>query len=138
MHDIENTSVTVLKKEVTNSRKKIQKLQETLRKSNQELIVLRKKLKKYRTNVDDLKKKIKSDNYRESLLEMFTEDQVKVLITKKSPKQWSNDTLQRALKLRLACGKNGYEEIKKSKCTSSKFKNYTTSIRKSRISTRKF
>jgi len=68
-------------------------------------------LKKYRTN-DDLKKKIKSDNYRELLLEMFTEDQVKVLIIKKSPKQCSSDTSQRALKLRLACGKNGYEEIK--------------------------
>ncbi|XP_018398977.1 PREDICTED: uncharacterized protein LOC108776768 isoform X3 [Cyphomyrmex costatus] len=76
------------------------------------LIRLRKKFEimKYKNRL--LQDKINNDKYKVALKKIFTENQIQVLLAKKSnAKCWSNDTIQRALKLKFTCGTTGYEEL---------------------------
>ncbi|XP_024871136.1 uncharacterized protein LOC112465596 [Temnothorax curvispinosus] len=54
---------------------------------------------------------INNNKYRQMLKEMLTNDQIRTLFTKKRIKNWSNETIQRALKLQFTCGTTGYEEL---------------------------
>ncbi|XP_020289511.1 uncharacterized protein LOC109857530 isoform X3 [Pseudomyrmex gracilis] len=81
------------------------------------IIVLRQKLKHMRESFRKLKrennriKKEKSKNlYMSHLKQIFTNDQICALISSK-PRQWSDDTIVKALQLKSACGERGYEEL---------------------------
>ncbi|XP_018314209.1 uncharacterized protein, partial [Mycetomoellerius zeteki] len=53
-----------------------------------------------------------NDKYKKGLKEIFNEDQIKALLTKKRrTRNWLNETIKRALRLRFTCGNNGYEEL---------------------------
>ncbi|XP_018373588.1 PREDICTED: uncharacterized protein LOC108767943 [Trachymyrmex cornetzi] len=76
------------------------------------LIRLRRKFEimKYKNRL--LQDKINNDKYKVALEKLFTDNQIQVLLAKKSnAKCWSNDTIQRALKLKFTCGTVGYEEL---------------------------
>ena len=71
-----------------------------------------KKMKALRNTVQILKDKINNNKYKKALTSVFTEDQIKALLTKnQSVRNWSNETIKRALQLKFVCGANGYEEI---------------------------
>lgn len=59
-----------------------------------------------------LKNIINNNKYRQILKKMLTDDQIQALFTKnRSVRNWSNETIQRALKLQFTCGTTGYEEL---------------------------
>lgn len=64
-----------------------------------------------RFTVRMLKSKINNDKYKKALGVIFNEDQIGALLKKNRARNWSNETIQRALKLRFACGAAGYEEV---------------------------
>lgn len=99
--------------EILIDKTEIHSLKTQLERKNSDLIVLRKKLKsvKYKNHI--LEDKLKNDKYRQVLCKIFNDDQIRVLITNRSPHQWSNETIQLALQLKLTCGVNGYEQLKK-------------------------
>ncbi|KYM92277.1 hypothetical protein ALC53_01115 [Atta colombica] len=51
-----------------------------------------------------LRERINNDKYKVTLKKLFTDNQIQVLFAKKSNAKCSNDTIQRALKLKLTCG----------------------------------
>lgn len=56
---------------------------------------------------------LSKNKYKKALQHVFNEDQIQYLISNtKRIKHWRNDTLQRAFKLKLSCGTNGYEELR--------------------------
>lgn len=64
----------------------------------------------------DTCRKLKKDNdknvYKAQLQRIFTTDQIRSLaIGSKRPRQWSNDTIIKALQLKFSCGERGYEEL---------------------------
>lgn len=62
--------------------------------------------------IQKLKHTINNNNYRRILKKMLTDDQIQALFTKNcSIRNWSNETIQRALKLQITCGATGYEEL---------------------------
>ncbi|XP_077272171.1 uncharacterized protein LOC143902863 [Temnothorax americanus] len=81
------------------------------KKTVQNLIYLRKENKILRNTNKKLKNMINNNKYRQMLKEMLTNDQIRTLFTKKRIKNWSNETIQRALKLQFTCGTTGYEEL---------------------------
>lgn len=57
-------------------------------------------------------KKKDNDTYKKALSSIFTEDQIKCLVKKnRNVKEWSHETIKRALQLKFVCGVNGYEEL---------------------------
>jgi len=75
------------------------------------LIRLRKKFEimKYKNRL--LRERINNDKYKVALKKLFTDNQIQVLFAKKTNAKCSNDTIQRALKLKLTCGTTDYEEL---------------------------
>lgn len=85
-----------------------------LNKLTQKVEVLRRKLKKSRDTIKKLKKENDKNLYRSQLKRIFTNDQIRALLTQSSrPRHWSNDTIIKALRLKFGCGERGYEEIMK-------------------------
>lgn len=76
---------------------------------------MRKKLKALRCTNRLLRSKINNDKYNKVLNAVFNKDQIRALLKTGRVRNWSNETVQRALKLKLTCGSNGYEEILKQK-----------------------
>ncbi|XP_025161594.1 uncharacterized protein LOC105180859 isoform X2 [Harpegnathos saltator] len=88
------------------------KLEERNEKLQQRIMLLRKQNKVLRSQIQSLQKSDTNNKYKQVLKKVFHEDQIKALLTKhRSTKCWSNITVQRALKLRFACGITGYEEF---------------------------
>lgn len=116
--------------EETNWKKRCEKLTYLLTKSESECEELRKTMKRreelfnriikktYRSG-KLLKQRLKKvreesrkyDKLNVRLREIFNEDQIKALINPGSTCQWSDETIKRAIRLRLACGSNGYQMI---------------------------
>lgn len=71
-----------------------------------------KKIKTIKYAIPSLQQKINNNKYKKALHGIFNEDQIAALCTKNQRgKNWSNQTVQRALQLRLFCSSNGYEEV---------------------------
>ncbi|XP_025152496.1 uncharacterized protein LOC112588109 [Harpegnathos saltator] len=88
------------------------KLEERNEKLQQRIMLLSKQNKVLRSQIQSLQKSDTNNKYKQVLKKVFHEDQIKALLTKhRSTKCWSNITVQRALKLRFACGITGYEEL---------------------------
>lgn len=72
--------------------------------------LLKKQLKAARKQVNDLENKIKnlSDKYRN----FFNKDRVEFLLKgNHRGSEWSNETIDKGLRLYMACGARGYEEL---------------------------
>lgn len=83
-----------------------------LTKFSKKIIILQKKLKTSRNVIRKLKQEINKNVYVSRLKRIFTNDQIRALLTKSTrPRRWSNDTVIKALKLKFACGERGYKEI---------------------------
>lgn len=80
-----------------------------------EIIRMRKTIKCLRNKIRTLECDCdNTDNhckYKKAITVLFNEDQVTALINKKRVKNWSNDTIQRALQLKFLCGVHGYEAL---------------------------
>lgn len=64
------------------------------------------------SEIQALKRKINNDKYKKALSSVFTKDQFEALFTKrKTIRNWSNETIKRALQLKFVCGANRYEEL---------------------------
>lgn len=87
------------------------KYKELVKKQQLQLIIMRKKLKIMRLTNSALKSKINNDKYKKAVSAMFNEDQIRALLKKNRTRNWSNETIQRALKIKFACGTAGYEEV---------------------------
>lgn len=125
-----NTFASANEEEETNWKKRCEKLTYLLTKSESECEELRKAMKRreelfnriikktYRSG-KLLKQRLKKvreesrkyDKLNVRLREIFNEDQIKALINPGSTCQWSDKTIKRAIRLRLACGSNGYQMI---------------------------
>lgn len=78
------------------------------------LIQLRKENKTLRNTNRLLKNKINNNKYRQAMKKMLTNDQIEALLTKTSSiRNWSNNTIKRALQLKFTCGTTGYEELRR-------------------------
>lgn len=77
------------------------------------MIIMRRTIKALRHSIKMLKNKNNDNNdkYQEAINSIFNEEQVNSLIKKKRVRNWSNKTIQRALKLKFTCGVNGYQEL---------------------------
>ncbi|XP_071565386.1 uncharacterized protein [Temnothorax nylanderi] len=103
----------------TSESEKLKELKEKQKEKYDELIKqrlniirMRKKIRALEYMKQSLQHKIKNDKYMKALRRIFNEDQIAALCTKSQRgRNWSNETLQRALKLKLVCGNHGYEEI---------------------------
>lgn len=49
--------------------------------------------------------------YKAALSKMVHKDQIHAVVKKSRIRNWSNETIQRALKLKFSCGVHGYEEL---------------------------
>lgn len=88
-----------------------EKYKELIKKQQLRLITMRKKMKALRFTIRMLKNKINNDKYKKALNIIFNEDQIRALSNKNRTRNWSDETIQRALKLKFACGAAGYEEL---------------------------
>lgn len=94
-------------------KKNSKKFKELINKQHLRLIIMQKKMKTLRYTNRMLKNKINNnDKYKKAINLIFNEDQINALF-KKRIRNWSNKTIQRALKLKFACGVNNYTEILK-------------------------
>lgn len=63
-----------------------------------------------------LKNTINQYKYKKALKMIFNEDQIKALCNKRRiPRNWLNETIERALQLKFVCGTSGYEELLRQK-----------------------
>lgn len=59
-----------------------------------------------------MKNKVNNDKYKKALNIVFNDDQIEALFTKRqNVRNWSNETIKRALQLKFVCGANGYDEL---------------------------
>lgn len=92
-------------------KKEIKKYRLLIEKQHLRLLMKSKQMKVMRCTIATLRKKINNDNYKKTLSTIFNKDQMLALMNKKRICNWSNETIQRSLKLNLACGVSGYNEI---------------------------
>lgn len=97
--------------EFENEKKKNEKYKEIVKKQYLRFIIMRKKIKALQYTNRMLKSKINNDKYMKAISTIFNEDQVSALLKKGHIRNWSNKTVQRALKLKFTCGTTGYEEL---------------------------
>lgn len=91
--------------------KKAENATEKLMKS---ITILKRKNRALKYNVRQLKNKLDNNKYKNALKKILTEDQIMALFTKNQRvRNWSNNTIQRALQLKFVCGTNGYTELKR-------------------------
>ncbi|KAG8042277.1 hypothetical protein G9C98_004911 [Cotesia typhae] len=81
---------------------------ETLRRSYN---IIRSRIKALQLKNKVLTDVLRTDKYRTALYSVFTEDQVQYLVTDQKKLHWSDETVQRATKLRALCGTHGYKEL---------------------------
>ncbi|XP_071633680.1 uncharacterized protein [Temnothorax longispinosus] len=106
------TVLTACTSEYEKLKKEQKEKYEELMKQRLNIMRMRKKIKALQYMKQSLQHKIKNDRYMKALRRIFNEDQIAALCTKSQRgRNWSNETLQRALKLKLVCGNHGYEEI---------------------------
>lgn len=59
-----------------------------------------------------MKNKVNNNKYKKALNRIFNDDQIEALFTKRqNVRNWSNETIKRALQLKFVCGANGYDEL---------------------------
>lgn len=93
-----------------NEKKEYKKYKELVNKQHVRLI-MQKKMKALRYTNRMLKNIIDNDKYKKAISLIFNEDQINALFKKTHIRNWSNKTIQRVLKLKFACGVNGYKEL---------------------------
>ncbi|KYN18368.1 hypothetical protein ALC57_09309 [Trachymyrmex cornetzi] len=90
--------------------KQYKKFNKIIRKQQLNIIKMRKTIKALRFTVHTLKNNdtLKKDNkYKTALQTVFTDCQIKALISKKQNiRTWSNETIERALQIKFVCGFN--------------------------------
>ncbi|XP_025156596.1 uncharacterized protein LOC109503748 [Harpegnathos saltator] len=75
---------------------------------------LKRKLKQSKDRNRKLKKENNTNLYKMKLKRMFTNDQLRALLTDSiRSRHWDNETIIKALRLKFACGERGYEELRK-------------------------
>ncbi|XP_036140847.1 dynein heavy chain-like protein PF11_0240 isoform X2 [Monomorium pharaonis] len=109
----ESSSVTDFSKnDEDKKQREHNKFIETINRQHIRMIKMRRKMKSLRTTIHTLQTKISNDKFKVALNSIFNEDQIRALFTKKrSARNWSDETINRALKLKSVCGNNGYEEL---------------------------
>lgn len=89
-----------------------EKCEKIIKKQKLHMIRMQKKMKAMKYMIPSLQQKVNNDKYKKALHGIFNGDQIAALCTKtQRGKIWSNETVQRALQLKLVCGSNGYEEV---------------------------
>lgn len=75
--------------------------------------ILKKKVKRLTAEKISLHKQyVKNTRLYSIIKKVFTDDQIRVLINRSTRgSKWSEETIKRAVKLRSACGLNGYKEL---------------------------
>ncbi|XP_067213764.1 uncharacterized protein [Linepithema humile] len=117
-----NTSPTRLKSEkywkikyekLNDMFKKQKKMYDSiLRKSNKSYNALKEKIKKLNTEKASLRQHIQKKKLRSIIKKVFTDDQIRALVSKSNRGyKWSENTIKKAIRLRLSCGSNGYKEL---------------------------
>lgn len=92
MNILRNTTSNII-----SEKEQIKHLQRTLRKTLRQCSQLKRKLQKKNVNFD----------------KVFTEDQIKFIANNKQRGASSTETINKALKLYVACGQKGYEEMRR-------------------------
>lgn len=114
--------VSVNLEEETDLRRQCEKLKAILKSREQMFCNIIKKSERYRLILRKRLKKLKEENKKltgmlqnynngavKSLKQVFNEDQILALTS--GNHKWSDDTIEKALRLKLICGSNGYHEI---------------------------
>lgn len=85
--------------------------EEIRKKQYQSIFNMRRQIKILRNTIIQLQSKNDNDKYYKALRRIFNEDQINSLLNKTRVQNWSNATIVRVLKLKDACGTNGYKEL---------------------------
>ncbi|XP_023215866.1 THAP domain-containing protein 1-like [Centruroides sculpturatus] len=81
-------------------------------KQNDQVIKLKQKLKAAYKKINSLEKKI--NNLEENLKNIFSDDQIRYFVKESMQGfKWSEETINKGLRLYLSCGNGGYQEIRK-------------------------
>lgn len=102
--------------EVHENKNKEDKKQELINEMYLRMINMRMTIKNLRSKNSKLQNKLDKvdiDKYKKAMREIFNDDQVNAILSKIRVRNWSKKTIQRALKLKLSCERNGYEELLK-------------------------
>ena len=77
-------------------------------------LILKKKLKSLRQQINRKQtQKIKENDDENVMKKIFSNDQIQALKRKTRYRVWSNETVEKALRLKFSCGTSGYAEILK-------------------------
>ncbi|XP_011705451.1 PREDICTED: uncharacterized protein LOC105460655, partial [Wasmannia auropunctata] len=106
-----NIPISKFHKNEKKEREKCKKCNELMKKQYLRFIIIRKKMKALRYKNKILESKVDNDKYKKAMSTIFNEDQVRALLKKVRIRDWLNETVQRALKLKFICGISGYEEL---------------------------
>ncbi|CAH1399170.1 unnamed protein product [Nezara viridula] len=92
---------------------KQQELLKTLIKSYNKIVDKNNRLKVKLRKMKNILKKKQENIYLKCLKKVFTNNQIKALMkdTVKSKTKWDSNTIIKALKMKFACGSNGYNEL---------------------------
>ncbi|XP_018342814.1 PREDICTED: uncharacterized protein LOC108748899 isoform X2 [Trachymyrmex septentrionalis] len=106
-----------LKQLLAKSKSKCEQLQDTMKKREELFNKIIRKSYLYKIRSEKRLKKLRQENQtynklRSRLGEVFNEDQIRVLTNPKmNCREWSDETVKRAIQLRRACGSVGYQQI---------------------------
>lgn len=93
-------------KDLTNFiEKRERQFRKTIKRNHEYKIMMKKRFKKLEEDLQTYGK------LKTMMFKVFKEDQVKVLTNPNKKVTWSKETIQRAIRLKLTCGSNGYQEI---------------------------
>lgn len=122
----ENNNVLVSMEKETNLRQQYEQLRNRLQSREQRFCTIIKKSQRYRSTLIKYIRKLNEEktkgakllqkyekNTKNAFKDIFNEDQILVLHKLAKKQKWSSDTIKKALRLRLACGSSGYQEILK-------------------------
>ncbi|XP_018405836.1 PREDICTED: uncharacterized protein LOC108782153 isoform X2 [Cyphomyrmex costatus] len=106
-----------LKELLAKSKSECDKLRDTMKKREELFNKIIRKSYTYKMNSEKRLKKLREENQSYNKLkiklgEIFNEDQIKAFTNPKmSCREWSDETIKRAIQLRHACGSVGYQQI---------------------------
>jgi len=106
-----------LKQLLVKSKSKCEQLQDAMKKREELFNKIIRKSYLYKIRSEKRLKKLRQENQiynklRGRLGEVFNEDQIRVLTNPKmNCREWSDETVKRAIQLRRACGSVGYQQI---------------------------
>lgn len=100
----------------TKQERENEKLKKALDAQTKRFLRMQRQSKALKDMARRMKHIINQNKYKKALKMMLNEDQIKALFNKRRTVQnWSNETIERALQLKFACGTSGYEELLRQK-----------------------